>query len=124
MRVSKWRVFVFVLIFVGLGLFLVYENCPVVQSEKKIRKNMLKKFPLATKRRVVWATVNKDYRVNPYYAGNTGWRDMEFDGPVIGVSHIRATISDVHLASVDVIWMFDKNDKLIDIAAWRTIDLL
>jgi hypothetical protein len=125
MRMSKWKVFVLILGFVGVGLFLVYENCAVVQSETKIRHNMLKKFPVGTEKERVRKYIKS---VNPSMRGvyhrNTGW-SRNYKDPTIGVSRIRAPIATFWIiADITVIWIFDKNDKLEDIAVWRTIDLL
>ena len=112
------------MVLMGLSLFVVHEKFPVVQSEDKIRRNMLKKFPVGTEKSTVWiyAKMKNPGKEGAYY-NNTGW-SRNYEDPEIGISYIRATISDIHLVCIDVIWIFDKNDRLIDIDVWRTIDLL
>lgn len=122
---KKRRVFIGVLVTVLVGMWVVYENWPIVQSEEKIRREMLRKFPKETKKSVVWEYAT---RVDPgkfgAYKHNTGWRRDYYNDPLIGVSHINATVSNIRVMDVSIIWIFDENDKLIDIAVWKTIDFL
>ena len=122
---NKRRVFIGIVVVVFFGLWGIYENWPIVQSEEKIRIKMLKKFTVGTKKEIVWEYAKK---VDPgkygAYKHNTGWRRDYYNDPLIGVSHINATVSNIGIIDVSVIWMFDKNDKLIEIYAWKTIDFL
>ena len=86
---------------------------------------MLNEFPIGTKQEVVWKYAQK---VDPgkygAYKNNTGWRRDYYNDTLIGDSYVRAMVRDFPPVSVSVIWMFDKNNKLIEIYAWKTIDLL
>jgi len=110
-----------------LGMWVVYENWPIVQSEAKIRKKMLKKFPVGTRRDIVWEYAKEvDPGIDGAYTDNRSWwkNNDQRSRERIGSSRVRASISNFSPIDVTVIWLFDKEDKLIEIYAWKTIDFL
>eukprot|EP01047_Picozoa_sp_COSAG01_P008068 COSAG01_NODE_313_length_19043_cov_3.917177_7_plen_126_part_00 len=116
-----------ILVFLCIALWISYESWPILQSEAKVRQKMFKKFPLGTQRDVVWRYAKE---VDPgVYGASTGkfgwWKNNDRSSKErVGKSRVRATVSTMPPMSVDVIWLFDENDQLIEIYAWKTIDLL
>ena len=123
---NKWRVLIGVGICIFLGIWTVYENWPIVQSEVKIRREMLKKFTIGVEKSFVRDYVNQHYKKGPYdvFERNIGWKrnNNPNSTEIVGESRIRASISDIGIVDVTVIWLFDKDDKLIEIYSWKTID--
>ena len=108
-------------------MWIVYENWSVVQSEAKIRTEMLKKFPVGTEKQTVKIYIKQHYEKGPYdvFERDIGWRkdnDSTSD-ELIGSSRIRASIYDIGIIDVTVIWLFDDQDKLIEIYTWKTMDM-
>ena len=123
---SSKRAFIFILLLLISIFFVIYETWPIVQSEEKIRSNMLSKFPVGTSKEIIWEYVqpfNKG-RANAISQREIGWRKDYINDPLVGVSRIRAMVYDFPPISVSVIWMFDKEDNLIEVAVLKTIDLL
>jgi hypothetical protein len=123
---NKRRVFIGIFLVIFLGAWGIYENWPVVQSEAKIRKKMLKKFPMGTDRTIVWKYAQKvDPGMYGAYTDNLGWwlNNDQSSSITIGESRIRATVAKLAPIYVDVIWLFDTQDKLIETYAWKTMDM-
>ena len=127
MKISKKQVFIGILVTVFLGIWLIHENWPIVQSETKIRNKMLKNFPVGTKRSVVWSFAQKiDPGIDGAYKDDRSWwkNNDQSSEERIGSSRVLGSISNIGIIDVTVIWLFDKDDKLIEIYAWKTIDFL
>ena len=124
---KKRSVLIVIFVAVFVGMWGIYENWPIVQSEAKIRSEMMQKFPVGTNKNVIWKYADK---IDPGLYGathrNVGWwlNNDQSSHEEIGDSRIRASISDIGIIDVTVIWLFDKEDKLIEIYAWKTIDFL
>ena len=123
---SNKRMFVFIFLLVISTSFVVYETWPIVQSESKFRKDMLKRFPFGTNQNDIWAYAQIiDPGIDGAYKDNRSWwknNDQSTDER-IGSSRILASISNIKIIDVSVIWLFDKEEKLIEIYAWKTMDL-
>tara|TARA_Y100001935_G_C17259712_1_gene485683 strand:- start:559 stop:930 length:372 start_codon:yes stop_codon:yes gene_type:complete len=121
----KKKIFIFILLLLTSAIFVVYETWPIVQSEAKIRRKMLRMFPIGTDKEVIWEyAIKVDPGKYGPYKRNTGWRRDYYKDPLVGTSHINASINNIGFIDVSIIWMFDINNKLIDIAIWKTTDLL
>jgi len=121
---KKQIFFFFMVVFSGVFLCFIYENWPVVQSEGKVRRDMLELFPVGTDQSIVWRYA-KSVDPGKYgaYKHATGWRKNYYHDELVGISHINASISNIGVIDVSVIWIFDKDNNLIDIVAWKTMDM-
>ena len=107
-----------------LGLFVLVLKNPALQSEGWVRKQNLKLTPLGTGREDVKLLLSQRYE-SPLRERDAGWwATSDQRGPGIGASRIRCSINDFGPFNMTVIWVFDENDKLIEVVAWKTIDLL
>ena len=122
----KKQTFIFILLLLISTFFVLYETWPIVQSEAKVRRNILRVFPVGTDKGTIWEYVQQFNKngSNAVTQRDIGWRSDYISGPLVGVSRIRAMVYDFPPISVSIIWMFDKEDKLIEVAALKTIDLL
>lgn len=124
---SNKRIFIFILLLLILTFFVIYESWPIVQSESKIRKDVLKDFPIGTSQADVWVYAQKiDPGIDGAYKDKRSWwkNNDQSTEERIGNSRILASISNIGIVDVTIIWIFDENNKLIEIYAWKTIDLL
>lgn len=110
-----------------VGSFFLYQTFPIFQTESKIRRDMLSKLPVGTDRSLVWdyAQLNAKGIKGAYSDDRSWWKDNNQNSSErIGESRILASIVSLPLIDITVIWLFDEEDKLIEVYAWRTIDLL
>lgn len=98
---TKRHIFMSLSLVIFLGIWIVYENWPIVQSEAKIRREMLQKFPIGTDKSVVHRYVKKTY-VKPYYLPGKG----QFDYIISEIKGVTA---------VTVTWEFNNKNQLIEV---------
>ena len=105
------------------------HNFPSKEEPEAIENYVLKLTPLGSN----IAAAEQFCRDHQFEKCNT-WRDGGFykqpesgDPTVVGEMHIRGFAGDYPLsehliASTSVYWGFDKNEKLIEVWVWKTID--
>ena len=74
---NKRQAFVGFFIIVCLGMWAIYENWPIVQSEQKIRQEILNKFPVGTKKEYIQTYARKNY-ISPYYLPGTSSNHFDY----------------------------------------------
>lgn len=101
----------------------IYLNS-ALQPKSIVKINLLKWVPIGTEKKEVLNYLERKTIIDSNYYGNIGWsRNYPYDS-IIGNSTIQATLDEFGPINITTIWIFDKNDKLIDVIVWRTIDLL
>jgi len=109
----------------------VFAN-PLLRTDNYIRNRLLKATPLGTSMNDVKAFIESKGYTIVQYREDIGFRDPRGYKTgrtgVVGAKHIRASIGNYHhgplRANVSVLWGFDQDSRLIDVAVWRTIDAL
>jgi len=101
MQKDKINFKISVLVIVVISLFLIWETNPTLQSERRIKKAIVKRFPIGTDRKEIVDFANVKYKV-PSYKSQVMYLDYiigEINGVVV----------------VTVTWEFNNKNKLINI---------
>lgn len=99
---NKRLVFMGIVLVTILGMWIVYENWPVVQSETKIRKEILKVFPIGTLKSVIITQANRNFEFPSY-------RPQSPNQIMYRVSKVQGFVV------VVVTWEFNEENQLTDI---------
>ena len=107
-------------------LILVTILNPLRRSEEHIRRSMLEDTPIGTSiEDVIDIIENKEKWEIIYVSYEHGYFRR---GPSVGEKSIRALIGDYGFlflkTSVSVYWGFDEDSKLIEIAVWKSTDVI
>lgn len=117
----------------ALLAILLLSGCSVETRlpTKSIEQKILKKTPLGSTPDVVMAHINTQGWKSDGYVDRTGFLSPNREGEAItvGESHIRAHMGShfwfpLGTESVTVFWGFDKNQRLIEVYVWKTVDTL
>ena len=113
-------------IFAMFIIILIIVLNPLRRSEEHIRGCMLKSTPIGTSIEDVLDAIEKKekWQIN-YISYETGY--INGGGPVVGEKSIRVMIGEYGIflnTSVTVFWGFDGDSNLIEIAVWKSTDVI
>ncbi|MGE4234715.1 MAG: hypothetical protein AB7F43_15505 [Bacteriovoracia bacterium] len=126
-RKKHFAIIGLVLIAVTIMLFLSSQFW-LFSSEESIRKSLLKQVPIGSNQEVVMQFIRKkNYTI--VYISRLGFLTRSHERKTIGTSFIQVELGDdIHFFlwhfTASAYWIFDKNNKLIDINIWKDIDSL
>ena len=99
---NKRRIFVGILVVLLIGIWVIYENWPIVQSEAKIRRKMLKKFPVGMSKIELVNYANKNYELPSY-------RPKSSNQIIYRISKLKG------IAVAVVTWEFNRDNEVMDV---------
>ena len=99
---NRRQIVIGILVLIFMGMWAVYENWPIVQSEAKIRTEMLKKFPIGTLKLVIINHANRNFELPSY-------RPQSPNQITYRISKVQGIVV------VVVTWEFNYDNQLIEV---------